>query len=200
MPIALTNNERIIIKKRLQEAAESSLIKYGAKKTTVDSLVKSANIPKGTFYLFYPSKAMLLYEVFQIKHDELQESFVKRVFEIKDNLSPSKVTNLVFDVYKKLESSFLMSFMTGGDLELVLSKLPIDVIKKHIEGDEISMDKILSLIPNVNKEMNDLYSASLRLVMSSVIHKKEIGIEYYDEALMLSIRGIINQMFKETQI
>ncbi len=200
MPVALSIKERIIIKKKLQQAAENSLTKFGAKKTTVDNLVKSVNIPKGTFYLFYPSKASLLYEVFQIKHDELQDEFVKRVLEIEENLSPSKVTDLVFDIYKKLSSSFLMSFMTSGDLELIMSQLPLEVVQKHIEGDDISMDKILSIIPNVNEEMNDIYSASLRLVMSSVLHKREIGIEYYDEALKLSIRGIVNQIFKETKI
>lgn len=200
MPVALSSKERIIIKRKLQIAAENSLMKYGAKKTTVDNLVKSVNIPKGTFYLFYPSKAMLLYEVFQIKHDELQDEFVKRVLEIKDNLSPSIVTDLVFDIYKKLDSSFLMSFMSSGDLELIMSQLPLEVIQKHIEGDDISMEKILSIIPNVNEEMSDIYSASLRLVMSSVLHKKEIGTEYYDEALKLSIRGIINQIFKEIRI
>ncbi|XMB73051.1 TetR/AcrR family transcriptional regulator [Mycoplasmatota bacterium WC30] len=197
MPVALSSKERSIIKKKLQVAAENSLMKFGAKKTTVDNLVKSVNIPKGTFYLFYPSKDMLLYEVFQIKHDELQHEFVKRVLEIKDDLSPSKVTNLIFDVYKKLDSTFLMSFMTSGDLELVISKLPLEVIQKHIEGDEISMEKILSIIPNVNEEMNEVYSAALRLVMTSVLHKKEIGVEYYEEALKLSIRGIINQIFED---
>ena len=197
MPVALSSKERSIIKKKLQEAAGESLLKFGAKKTTVDSLVKSVGIPKGTFYLFYPSKAMLLYEIFQIKHDELQDEFINRVFEIKDNLSTSKVTDLIFDVYKKLDSSFLMSFMTSGDLELVISKLPLEVLQKHIDGDEISMDKILSIIPNVNEEMSEVYGASLRLVMSSILHKKEIGIEYFDDALKLSIRGIINQIFKE---
>ena len=200
MPVALSSKERSTIKKKLQEAAEISLKKLGAKKTTVDNLVKSVKIPKGTFYLFYPSKDMLLYEVFQIKHDELQDEFVKRVLEIKDELSPLKVTDLVFDIYKKLDSSFLMSFMTSGDLELVISKLPLEVTQKHIQGDEISMDKILSIIPNVNQKMNDIYSASLRLVMSSVLHKKDIGIEYYDKALKLAIRGIINQIFKDIKI
>ena len=37
----------------------------GVKKTTVDELVKRTGIPKGTFYLFYPSKEMLLFDVSQ---------------------------------------------------------------------------------------------------------------------------------------
>lgn len=200
MPIPLSDNQRITIKKSLQEAAEVSLKKHGVKKTTVDKLVQSVNIPKGTFYLFYPSKALLLYEVFQIKHDELQSEFVKRVLEIKDNLSPEKVTDLIFDVYMKLDSSFLLSFLSSGDMELVLKQLPKEVMKKHIAGDELSMEQILAIIPNVNKDMTNLYSAALRLVMTSVLHKEEVGQEYYDKALKLSIRGIVNQIFEERLI
>lgn len=200
MPIALSIEERNVIKQKLQEAAETSLKKHGVKKTTVDNLVKSINIPKGTFYLFYPSKDLLLYEVFQTKHDEIQNEFVKRMFEIQDDITANKVTDLIFDVYKKLDSTFLMSFITSGDLELVISKLPLEVVQKHIDGDDITMDKILSIIPNVNEEMSLVYSAAMRLVMTSVLHKQEVGIDLFDAALKLSIKGIVNQIFKEVQI
>ncbi|PAT01201.1 hypothetical protein CI105_08120 [Candidatus Izimaplasma bacterium ZiA1] len=197
MPKALSEKERINIKRKLHEAVEVSLLKYGAKKTTVDSLVKTVNIPKGTFYLFYPSKAMLIYEVFQTKHDELQSEFIKTVLDIKDDITPSKITDLIFKVYQKLTSSFLMTFMTNGDLERTFKQLPDEVIKEHIEGDDISMESILSIIPNFNKKKTELYSASLRLVMTSVLHKKEVGTTIYDEALKLSIKGIVNQIFEE---
>jgi len=197
MPKPLSNEERINIKRRLHEAVEKSLQKYGAKKTTVDSLVKTINIPKGTFYLFYPSKAMLIYEVFQNKHDELQKDFINQVINIKDNLNTTTMTELIFKIYKKLDSSFLMSFMTSGDLELIFKQLPDEVIKKHIEGDDVSMESILKIIPNFNESKTELYSASLRLVMTSVLHKNEVGNNIYDEALKLSIKGIVNQIFEE---
>lgn len=50
MPRAFSDIEREVIKKRLQKAAVESMIKYGVRRTTVDYLVKGANIPKGTFY------------------------------------------------------------------------------------------------------------------------------------------------------
>lgn len=50
MPRAFSDIEREVIKKRLQKAAVESMIKYGVRRTTLDCLVKGANIPKGTFY------------------------------------------------------------------------------------------------------------------------------------------------------
>ena len=54
-----------MIKERLQKAAVESMIKYGVRRTTIDYLVKGANIPKGTFYLFNDSKEELLFEVLE---------------------------------------------------------------------------------------------------------------------------------------
>lgn len=56
MPRAFSDQDRKVIKERLQEAAAASMIKYGIRHTTVDFLVKNALIPKGTFYLFYENK------------------------------------------------------------------------------------------------------------------------------------------------
>lgn len=62
MPKTFTDKEREYIKKRLMEEAQDCLRLYGIRKTTVDELVKRANIPKGTFYLFYDSKELLFYD------------------------------------------------------------------------------------------------------------------------------------------
>jgi AcrR family transcriptional regulator len=43
----LQTKEREYIKKRLMEEAQDCLRLYGIRKTTVDELVKRANIPKG---------------------------------------------------------------------------------------------------------------------------------------------------------
>ena len=55
MPKVYSQSEKDDIKGRLKEATRQSLSMNGIKKTTVDSLVKEVNIPKGTFYLFYKS-------------------------------------------------------------------------------------------------------------------------------------------------
>ena len=49
----------------MKEEAAKCLGTYGIRRTMVDEIVKRVKIPKGTFYLFYPSKEMLLFEVIQ---------------------------------------------------------------------------------------------------------------------------------------
>ena len=52
MPKVYSQSEKDDIKGRLKEATRQSLSMNGIKKTTVDSLVKEVNIPKGTFICF----------------------------------------------------------------------------------------------------------------------------------------------------
>ena len=52
MPRAFNERERNLIKERIRKAAASLMIRNGVRHTTIDAIVKSAMIPKGTFYLF----------------------------------------------------------------------------------------------------------------------------------------------------
>ena len=62
MPKSYSEQEREYIRNRLKEEAAKCLASYGVRRTTVDEIVRRVNIPKGTFYLFYPSKELLLFE------------------------------------------------------------------------------------------------------------------------------------------
>ncbi|QVK16770.1 TetR/AcrR family transcriptional regulator [Mycoplasmatota bacterium] len=197
MPKAFTNHEKEIIRKKLIEVAEDSLRHYGVKKTTVDELVKGANISKGTFYLFFDSKEILFFELFRLRHDSIQNNFLEKISNLKDNLNADVITNVLFDLYKQLEDSFLFSFITSGDFELVMRKVPESMLEDHNSRDDLSMEKLFSMMPNLDSKQVKVHSAALRLVLVSILHKKEIGEESFDDALKLSIRGIIIQMMKE---
>ncbi|MDD3123673.1 MAG: TetR/AcrR family transcriptional regulator [Candidatus Izemoplasmatales bacterium] len=197
MPKALTDFEKIAIKKELQLAAADSLQQYGAKKTTVDDLVKKVKIPKGTFYLFYKSKEILFFELFRQKHDDIQNQFLNTIESIKNNINVDSITDLMFNMYKKMDNSFLLSFVTGGDLELVMRKIPYASSEEHAKQDNSITEKLFSILPNMNKEHIEEYSAAMRLILVSVLHKKEIGIDIFDDALKLAIRGLVTQMLSE---
>ena len=81
MPKVYSQSEKDDIKGRLKEATRQSLSMNGIKKTTVDSLVKEVNIPKGTFYLFYKSKEILVFEVL-LEFHEIFEKDMKRLGKV----------------------------------------------------------------------------------------------------------------------
>jgi len=195
MPKTFTKNEREFIQKRLMEEAKNCLVQYGARKTTVDELVKRVNIPKGTFYLFYDSKELLFYDVFNYFHDELHEKIISEIASLKQDIDPDKLTQLIFSLYKMVGDSFLLKFMTEGELEMMLRKLPPETAAKHAEKDDFSIEQLLSLVPDLKTDQNRVFSAALRGVFLSMLHKHEIGDEVFDDALKIMIYGVVVQMF-----
>ena len=73
MPKCYSEQEREYIKKRLKEEAADCMARYGIRRTTVDEIVRRVKIPKGTFYLFYQSKELLLFDVILEQHDLIEK-------------------------------------------------------------------------------------------------------------------------------
>jgi AcrR family transcriptional regulator len=197
MPKAFTDNEREHIKKRLMEEAQSCLKLYGIRKTTVDELVKRVNIPKGTFYLFYDSKELLFYDVLCSVHDELHADLRHRLGALDGPVTADQVTELVFGLYRKVEASFLYKFITSGDLELLMRKLPPEIARAHAEKDDFSIERLISMAPGITGDNVKTFSAAMRAIFLSMLHKHEIGEEMFDDALRMMIRGVVLQMFEE---
>lgn len=195
MPKTFSENERACIKERLIQEATQCLKLFGLRKTTVDELVKRAHIPKGTFYLFYESKERLFFDVFTAYHDELHADALKRLAMLTRPVDPEQVTELIFDLYRKIEDSFLYQFMMNGDLELLMRKLPQEAVDAHVLKDDISIETLISLAPGLRPEDVKAFSAALRAIFLSMLYKREIGEDAFDDALKIMIRGVVTQMF-----
>ena len=89
MPKIYSDEEKKQIIQKLKIEANLLMQEKGVKKTTVDELVKRVGIPKGTVYLFYPSKEMLLFDVSQDFHEQVDQYISNGIYKIiKDkNLS-----------------------------------------------------------------------------------------------------------------
>ncbi len=197
MPKTFTDNEREYIKERLIEEARDCLKLYGVRKTTVDELVKRANIPKGTFYLFYESKELLFFEVLCLSHDELHADFMSQLETLDKPLSVDQITEILLGLYKKTEESFLYKLITSGDLELLIRKLPPEVAQTHAQKDDFSIEQLISIIPSISSDNIKTLSAAMRAIFLSMLHKHEIGEEVFEDALRLMLRGVVIQMFEE---
>ena len=198
MPKSFTDSERDYIKKRLMDEARTCLAQYGMRKTSVDELVRRANIPKGTFYLFYASKELLFFEVLVALHDELQADLLRRVELLHGDFSPDTVTDLIFGLYKQLDDTAICNFIASGDLELLIRKLPPEIARAHTQKDDFSMEQFLTLIPGTHSEARvKIFSAALRAIFFTVLHKREIGETVYDDAVRVMLRGIVIQLFEE---
>jgi AcrR family transcriptional regulator len=197
MPKSYSSQEKEYIENRLKEEAFQCLNLYGVKKTTVDELVRRVNIPKGTFYLFYDSKELLLFDVINDLHNEIQNHFLKEANLIKGKITSQNLTSLLFKIYKKVDDTFLLKIMTNGELELLMRKLPNEIVEKHLSDDNAMMEKLMELIPHAKEKNMQYFSGAMRGIFLTMIHKREIGEEIFDGSLKLMINGLVIQLMEE---
>ncbi|HAP20493.1 MAG TPA: TetR/AcrR family transcriptional regulator [Lachnospiraceae bacterium] len=195
MPKSFSEQEREYIRQRLKEEAANCLAKYGVRRTTVDEIVKRAKIPKGTFYLFYKSKELLLFEVMQ----EQQENVNRRLYQTISGIantefSAEKLTDVIFAFYKTAEQMPVLKLIDVGEVELLVRKLPPEIVEGHLQDDTDTIEKMFALLPLKKETDIKVMSAAFHAIYYATLHKAEIGKKEYDEALRTLIYGIVIQV------
>lgn len=195
MPKSYSDPERAYITKRLKEEAAACMGQFGIRRTTVDEIVKRVNIPKGTFYLFYKSKELLLFEVIQEQHELVNEKLYQQLAGLAEtDPSAEKITDVIFAFYKLTEEMPVFRLMDSGEIELLIRKLPREVVEAHLREDTDTIRKLFSLLP-VKKDADvSVLSAAFHAIYYATLHKKEIGTAQYDQALRLLIHGVVTQI------
>ena len=196
MPKRYSEEERAYIRKRLKEEAVSCMGQFGIRRTTVDEIVKRVNIPKGTFYLFYKSKELLLFDVIQEQHELINQKLYQEISRFSNEpFSVEKLTDVIFEFYKMTEEMPMFQLMDSQEIELLVRKLPREVVEAHLQDDTDSIQKLFSFLP-VKKEVDiKVVSAAFHAIYYATLHKDEIGEDGYDEALRMLIQGLIVQVF-----
>ncbi len=195
VPKSYSEQEKEYIRKRLKEEAAKCLAQYGVRRTTVDEIVKRVNIPKGTFYLFYKSKELLLFDAIQEQHESVTKGLYQAISALADQeLSAEKLTDVIFKFYKMTEEMPILELLDAGEVELLVRKLPREIVEEHLQDDTDTIGKMLALLP-IKKEVDiKVMSAVFHAIYYATLHKAEIGEEQYDKALRALIYGIVTQV------
>lgn len=193
MPKSFSEQERDYIKKRLKEEAAKCLAAYGVRRTTVDEIVKRVNISKGTFYLFYKSKELLLFDVIQEQQEKVNRELFEAVSSLYEKeLSAGKLTELIFRFFKKTEEMPILKLADADEMELLKRRLPREIVEEHLREDTGTIERILALLPVKREVDGNVVSAAFHAIYYASLHKAEIG-EHYDEALRTLIYGVVAQ-------
>ena len=195
MPKRYSEEERAYIRKRLKEEAVSCKGQFGIRRTTGDEIVKRVNIPKGTFYLFYKSKELLLFDVIQEQHELINQKLYQEISRFShEPFSVEKLTDVIFEFYKMTEEMPMFKLLDSNEIDLLVRKLPREVVEAHLQDDTDSIQKLFSFLP-VKKEVDiKVVSAAFHAIYYATLHKAEIGEDGYDEALRMLIQGLITQV------
>ena len=195
MPKCYSDQEREYIVSRLKEEAAKCLAQYGVRKTTVDELVQRVGIPKGTFYLFYKSKEILLFEVIQEQHDAINNELARQLSKLSEKeLTADKLTDLIFGFFKMTDDMPILKLLDTSEVELLVRKLPREVVEEHFQDDTDTIEQMFSMFLMKKKVDVKSVSAAFHAIYYATLHKEEIGEADYDKALRMLIYGVVNQI------
>ena len=197
MPRAFNERERNLIKERIRKAAASLMIRNGVRHTTIDAIVKSAMIPKGTFYLFYATKEELLFEVLENEHEKVEKSIFEQISKVNPStINPDSATELIYSFYKMVDEHPLLATISREDVTLISQRLPEERISKHLEEDRNMSAKLMRFLPLKDGITVETVSSSLHAIYFTMLHLKETADDKSEELLKLIIRGIMIQILR----
>lgn len=195
MPKCYSEQEREYIRSRLKEEATKCLAQYGIRRTTVDEIVKRVKIPKGTFYLFYPSKETLLFEVILDQHQKVDEMIYREMRAVDPaNVSVEQITDILFRFYRLPAEMPVLKVIDSDAIMLLAHKLPRGVLEEHFEHDDTMLARVFSHLPVKQGIDVKAFASAFQSLYFSTLHREEIGKENFDEGLRLLIRGLVSQL------
>lgn len=196
MVAAFTDEEKEVIKRKLHTVAKECLQRYGVKKTTVDQMAALADISKGSFYNFYPSKEMLFFAVLEEYQIDVMNHLTEQL-GMETKIATNRLVQLLYDFYQDFRYSFMYTIFKNHEMELLIRKLPKEVITNHHLIDDRMVKKIVSRI-NIRENISvEIVSALFRTIAMTILHIEEIGEEQFDTTLKLVIQGIVEQITEE---
>ena len=122
MPKKYTEEERRNIRLALMKAGGDCLLRYGVRRTTVDELVHLADIPKGTFYLFYPHKEALFLDMIRRYQDDVDTLYPAMLAELDENHIVTSLTDVFMRITMMFYERGLYRFLDNAELDVVLRK------------------------------------------------------------------------------
>ena len=196
MATAFTDEEKGVIRNKLHKVAKECLQRYGARKTTVDQMVAMADISKGYFYNFYSSKEMLFFTVLEEYQIDTMNRLTEQLAQASQ-IGTEQFARLLYDFYQDFRYSFVYTIFKNHEMELLIRKLPKEVITNHRLIDDRMAEKVVSRI-NIKETISvEIVSALFRTIAMSILHIEEIGEKQFDTILKLLIQGIVEQITKE---
>ena len=196
MATAFTSEEKEVIRKKLHKVAKECLQRYGVKKTTVDQMAALADISKGSFYNFYSSKEILFFAVLEEYQIDVMDRLTEQL-DMEAKIDTNRLVQLLYDFYQDFRYSFMYTIFKNHEMELLVRKLPKEVITNHHLIDDRMVKKIVSRI-NIRENVSvEIVSALFRTIAMTILHIEEIGEKQFDTTLKLVIQGVVEQITKE---
>ncbi|MDE7044631.1 MAG: TetR/AcrR family transcriptional regulator [Acetatifactor sp.] len=165
----LSDADKEMIRKRLNELCEECWIAQGYKKTSIKSLCEKGGISVGTFYTLYPTKEDLFLETIETIQRRLKEKIfeINRVRQTKEGFAES-----IKELFKEYDSKPFLYNVNTPDFQSFITKLPEETIKK-VKFDSFDFFRQAVHAAGLELKMEESKAYGILSALLSVINAKE---------------------------
>lgn len=178
MPRGFTPQEREVILEKLMDAGRFCIEKFGIRKTTVEDLTRDAGISKGAFYKFFDSKEELLFQVLERFEAIYRLEIKHRMKSYNDLPHKEQVRRLLSDSFSLYWKHPMFRFLNPEEYEVLFRKLPPEIVKEHLESDDVFVAELIELWEENGMRINGdakSVSALVKSLFYTSLHAEEIG-------------------------
>lgn len=190
------NSEKELIGERLQKEGEKLFTAHGLKKVTVDDLVHSAGIAKGSFYTFYINKEHLYLDICQSIQQRMWNELDGFLSNNMD-LPPKRLTKEVFIWMLRFSEHYpILNQLNSDILDYLFRKLPKEVIEKHTREDADAIKILTGYGVNFTCDVS-LAAKAFQAVYLSIVKLKDEDIITRQAIGEILINGVIDQIVRD---
>lgn len=188
---ALQEREEVRIK-MLDEGFK--LIKeHGMTHASVDKITKAVGLGKSTFYNFFPSKEMFVYEIIKYQRDQAKQLFMDILGE-REKMSADEAKDFLKQII--FSNNSIYQYLTSEDEAKLKAALPPEYgIDPSAEA--ITMHKLFTHIEGVCEDMDFKVAANLIKIMAiAMFNQDSLHTESLDKSLNLIYECLFSYIFK----
>ncbi|HBC95024.1 MAG TPA: TetR/AcrR family transcriptional regulator [Pelotomaculum sp.] len=191
-------NEKEQIRQCLLTKGKELFIQYGLSKTSIDDLVQSCGISKGSFYKFFSSKEELFYVILQ-NQEEISNRLIGE--HLRENLPPKELISSFFHMAFQLadENPLLQQWFEDGEHERIVRKLPKHLVDDFAQdNDKKGVIFVQALIQQgVLKEQDpEVINGVMRAILMLRLYKEKLGSDLFPKIMDVIIDYISEGLTK----
>ena len=191
--MAFSDSEIKKIHKTIIQTAIQSASSVGMKKTSLDAIVQTAGISKGSFYKFFSSKDVLFLEVIKSAEQNAFAVAYEVAVHNKDASPCECATLMIIAAFDYLYDTGVLDFIKNN-LEYLLNRVSDAAREDYEEQCRANIRTLLKMANiTVHFEMN-LVVEIIRLLMVTFLHGNWIG-SSHPAALKIIVRGCCQELF-----
>ena len=186
--------ERESIRIQMLEIGFELVKGFGMTHTSVEKITKSIGIGKGTFYQYFPSKEVFIYEIIVYQREQKKQKF-EYLLNGRERM-PSNEAKLYFDELITPGESIL-TYLTTNDINKLRVSLPEEYFFDP-EKDIVTTQILLQHIDGINKELDYKVVANLAKIIGITAESIELlHPEALDTTFQLLKLLLFNYIFGE---